>query len=302
MVNLELYKIFLEVAETGSITKASINLHISQPAVTKHIKNLEFELGGSLFIRTNTGMVLNNQGNELYIYIKQAITLIEAGENKFKNLEDLEKGIIRIGISTTLTRKFLFEYIKKFHKLYPNILVEIDTDPTLELIKKMKQGKLDFIIAKIIKKNDKEIEYELLGEMHDAFVVNEDYKELINKKIDVKDIINYPLLIQAEPSNSRYSFDLYCKDNNIDLNIAMNIASSNLLIDFIKVGYGIGFLTEEYIEDELKNKILYKLDITPKIPSKKFGIMKLKSNILSFSANKLLEIIIYSETKKELVF
>lgn len=298
MINLELYRIFLEVAETGSITKASNNLHISQPAVTKHIKNLEAELGGVLFIRTNTGMTLNNQGNELYIYIKQALTLIDTGENKFKNLEDLEKGIIRIGISTTLTRKFLFEYIKKFHKLYPNILVEIDTDPTLELIKKMKQGKIDFIIAKITKQNDKELDYDILGELHDVFVVNEDYKKLINKKISINELINYPLLIQTEPSNSRYSFNAYCKENNVDLNIAMNIASSSLLIDFIKVGYGVGFLTEEYIKDELNNKTLYKLDIAPKVPSNKFGIMKLKNNILSFSANKLVEIIIYSETKK----
>lgn len=291
MINLELYKIFLEVAETGSITKAANNLHISQPAVTKHIKNLESELGGSLFIRTNSGMILNNQGNELYIYIKQALILINTGETKFLNLEKLEKGTIKIGISTTLTRKFLFKYIKKFRKMYPNIVVEIDTDPTFELIKKMKQGKIDFIIAKIIKQNDKELSYDTLGEMQDIFVVNEDYKELINKEINIDEIVSYPLLIQTEPSNSRESFDFYCKDNNIKLNATMNIASSSLLVDFIKAGYGIGFITKEYIDDELENNILYELQITPKVTPNKYGIIKLKNSFLSFCSEEFLKII-----------
>ena len=59
MINLELYKIFFVVSEEGNITKASEKLSISQPAVTKHIKNLEDQLGNPLFIRTKKGVVLN---------------------------------------------------------------------------------------------------------------------------------------------------------------------------------------------------------------------------------------------------
>ena len=60
MINLELYRIFYVVAETKNITKASEILNISQPAVTKHIKNLEDQLGNPLFIRTKKGVILND--------------------------------------------------------------------------------------------------------------------------------------------------------------------------------------------------------------------------------------------------
>ena len=67
MINFELYRIFKIVAEEGNLTKASEILHISQPAVTKHIKNLENELNTLLFERSKYGMILNENGKN-YIY------------------------------------------------------------------------------------------------------------------------------------------------------------------------------------------------------------------------------------------
>jgi len=291
IVNLELYRIFYVVAETGNITKASLKLNISQPAVTKQIKNLEGELGGPLFIRTKKGVILNETGQEMFISIKQALTLIDEAEKKFKNLEKLEKGTIKIGISTNLTRNYLLKYIQIFHKLYPNIIIEISTDPTSELIKSLKAGALDFIVAKIPKFNDNELEYKILGKTEDAFVVNKDYANLINRELKLSDIIQYPILLQKQPSNSRETIDNYCKENNIHLASVMNIASSNLLVDFVKIGYGIGFITKQYIESELNNNELFVLNIIPKIKSNKFGIITLKNNILSFSSEKFIEII-----------
>jgi DNA-binding transcriptional LysR family regulator len=291
MVNLELYKIFKEVAENGSITKASINLNISQPAVTKHIHNLENELGGPVFIRTSNGVKLNENGEVIYKYIKQALSLIEQAESKFNEMENLERGTIRIGISTTLTKKYLFKYIEIFHKLYPNIIVEISTDPTSILISELKKGMIDFIVAKIPKTRDRELIYEILGQMHDIFVVNNKYQELINKRLTFSDICKYPLLVQKYPSNSRKTFDNYIGENEV--NALMNIASTNLIIDFVKVGYGIGFITKEYIEEELENKTLFELDINPKLSPCDFGIMKLKNNLMTFSAEKFIEILVY---------
>jgi len=67
MINLELYKIFKIVADEENLTKASEILHISQPAVTKHIKNLEKELNVELFQRSKYGMILNENGKKLYL-------------------------------------------------------------------------------------------------------------------------------------------------------------------------------------------------------------------------------------------
>ncbi len=70
MVDLELYRIFYEVAKAGNITQASNALNISQPAVTKHIKNLEYQLGATLFIRNRKGVILTESGKKLFVYIK----------------------------------------------------------------------------------------------------------------------------------------------------------------------------------------------------------------------------------------
>lgn len=292
MIDLELYRIFSIVAETGNITKASSLLNISQPAVTKHIKNLEYYLGGSLFIRTKKGVVLNDDGKKMFLLIKQALSLIDVAEKQFKNLENLESGSIKIGISTTLTRKFLFNYIKDFHRLYPNIVLNINTDPTKELIKNLKDGLIDFIIAKCPESNDNELEYITLGELEDIFVVNEDFKDLLEKDLNLSDIVKYPILLQKEPSNSRNKIDLYCKENNVKLNSIMNIASSNLLIEFAKAGYGIGFVTKLYVDNDLTNKNLFELKVCPKIEPNRLVLIKLKNNVLSFSANALINQII----------
>ena len=106
-INLELYKIFLSVAKNKSITKASNELMISQPGVSKSIKNLENQLNCSLFIRTKSGVCLTNEGNLLYSKLGDAFELINNAENSLMEMRNLEYGYLNIGISSTLTRYFL---------------------------------------------------------------------------------------------------------------------------------------------------------------------------------------------------
>ena len=92
MVDLELYKIFYVVADTGNITKASEKLNISQPAVTKHIKNLEYQIGEPLFIRTKKGVVLNEYGKKIFLNVKNALTLLDVAEKTIGKYKDSNKG------------------------------------------------------------------------------------------------------------------------------------------------------------------------------------------------------------------
>ena len=125
MINLELYRIFYVVAETKNITKASEILNISQPAVTKHIKNLEDQLGNPLFIRTKKGVRLNEYGEKIFLNVKQALNLLNESEKEISEYKKIDKGTIKIGISTTLTRRYLIKHIKNFHEKYPNIVINI---------------------------------------------------------------------------------------------------------------------------------------------------------------------------------
>ncbi len=289
MINLELYRIFYVVAECKNITKASEVLNISQPAVTKHIKNLEDQLGSPLFIRTKKGVVLNEYGEKIFLKVKNALTLLDESEKQISEYKSMNKGTIRVGISTSLTRKYLLKYIEEFHKLYPNIVININTDPTKELIKQLKNGLIDLIICKFPNYEDLELDYIKLDQTKYIFVANSDYKELLNRKVNVNELVNYPMLLQKSPSNSRTSADKYFKSNNIKVEPKMNIGSSNLLIDFASIGYGIGYVTKLYVENELKNKKLFEIDIEPKTENIDYGLVILKNNIMPSYCNKLIE-------------
>ena len=106
-VNLELYRIFYVVAKNNHMTKASEELFISQPAISQAIKKLENQIGGTLFLRSNKGMELTEEGKMLYEHIKGALELIDNAENEFTSFKDLSKGEIKIGCSTTLTKLIL---------------------------------------------------------------------------------------------------------------------------------------------------------------------------------------------------
>lgn len=292
-IDFELYRIFYIVANNKNITKASEELNISQPAISKSIKNLEEQLGGQIFVRTKRGVILTDEGKEFYNYIKQAIEYINNAENKFTDLINLESGCIKIGISTTLTKEFLLPYLEKFHSLYPKIEIQIMTNLTSDLIPKLRNGLIDIVILNLNGKNyGNDIDIIKCRKINDCFVVNNKYNELIDKEIPIKDLNNYPLILQAKGSNTREFLDNYAKNYNVVLKPNIELASYTLVVEFSKIGLGIGYATKEYIKNELESQELFELNIKEKIPSRYVGIALAKNNIPCFSTKKLIEIIL----------
>lgn len=291
-INFELYRIFYVVANHSSITKACEELRISQPAISKSIKNLEEQLGGQLFVRTKRGVVLTEEGKEFYNYIKQAIEYINNAENKFTDLINLETGCIKIGISTTLTKEFLLPYLEEFHSLYPKIDIQITTDLTSDLMPKLRNGLIDIVILNLNDKNyGNDIDVIKCRKINDCFVVNNKYKDLTLKEISLKDLNNYPLILQSKGSNTREFLDNLARNNGIILKPNIELASYSLVVEFAKIGLGIGYATREYIEKEVKNKELYILNIKENIPCRYIGIALSKNHIPNFGTRKLVDII-----------
>ena len=291
-IDFELYRIFYVVANHCNITKASEELSISQPAISKSIKNLEEQLGGQLFVRTKRGVVLTEEGKEFYNYIKQAIEYINNAENKFTDLINLETGCIKIGISTTLTKEFLLPYLEEFHSLYPKIDIQIITNLTSDLMPKLRNGLIDIVILNLNDKNyGNDIDIIKCRKINDCFVVNNKYKDLIDKEISLKDLNNYPLILQAKGSNTREFLDNIARENGVVLKPNIELASYSLVVEFSKIGLGIGYATKEYIKEKIKNKELFELKIKEKIPSRYIGIALSKNHVPNFSTKKLIEII-----------
>lgn len=280
-VNYELYKTFYSVAKNKNITKAAHELMISQPAVSKSIKTLEDQVGCTLFIRNKYGVSLTEEGETFYKNIKPAIEMIEHAEETLQETLNLDYGTLSIGVSNTLTRKYLLPYIKKFHEQYPRIKIKISTSPTFELITQARNGLIDFIILNLPYQLPSDFKEATLKEVNDCFIASKDWKELKGKTIPLKEMNNYPLILIAKGSNTRIFLDDFCEKNNIMLSPEIELASHSLVTAFTKIGLGIGYATKEFLKKDLKEQTLFEIKTTPTIPPRQIGATYLKQKQLN---------------------
>ena len=290
-INYETYKIFYSVATNGSISKASKKLLISQPAVTWHLKNLEEQLGVTLFVRTKKGVKFTEEGKIFFEYIKRGIDNFTSGENTLTNMRNLEFGKIRIGASTTVSKYVLMKYLEIFHDKYPNIEIEIINTLTEDLISELKKGNLDILFLNMPMRDNKDLKIIKVMDVQDIFVGNKKYYDLCGKNLKLEELNNYPLLFQKHPSNTRSFLDKYAKDNNVTLYPKTEIVSYNLIMEFVKIGFGIGYATKEFVKEDLENKKLYEIKVKPKIPKRNIAITMLNQTIPNYCVNKLIDII-----------
>ena len=291
-INLEYYKIFYEVAKEQNITKASENLNISQPAISKTIKLLEEKLGGTLFVRTKKGVILTEEGKEFYSYITKAMEYINSAENKFSDLINLETGVIKIGVNSTLTKEFLISYLEIFNKSYPKIDIQITNGITSHLINELKNGLIDIVFLNL---NDKDygndIDIIKCKKIHDIFIASKKYSELNDKVISLNELKNYPLIFQAKGSNTRNFLDNFLKEKNITLKPNIELASYSLVTEFCKAGFGIGYAVKEFVQKDLNEGKIFSLKMKENIPERYIGFAISNKHLPSFSTKKLIEFV-----------
>ena len=290
-INLELYRTFYTVAKTGSISATANIMYISQPAITTQIRRLEETLGVSLFTRTKHGVILTEEGNLLFEYVKTGIESITNGENALSNLKNLERGIIRIGASTTVCKHIIIPYLEEFHKTYPKIEIEIINNLTTNLLKELRNGNLDVLILNMPMNETKDLKIIPIQDVHDIFVGNKKYYNLTKEKIDLKDLEKYPLIFQKYPSNTRAFLNQYLKVNKVYLSPQLEVVSYNLIMDLVSAGFGIGYATKEFIQQELNNKKLYEIKVVPSVPKRFIGIVTINKKTPNHSVQKLIEML-----------
>lgn len=284
-IDLELYRIFYIVAKHKHMTRASEELHISQPAISQSIKKLEEQLDGTLFIRSNKGMELTSEGKMFYDYVKGALELINNAENEFTSFKDLSKGEVKIGASTTLTKIILMDALKNFHKDYPNIEINITNDLTSNLLIDLNKGKLDFVIFNEGDIKETNIKVNQIAELKQGFLYNPDFFNDNIKKVD--ELNNYPLIMQKKESNSRKFIDEQMLKQNILLKPKTEVVSQDLVIEFTEAGFGIGFGIIELAKKNYPH--LKEMSVNKKIPKTKIYIAENKSINLPFASKKFIE-------------
>ena len=274
MANLELYKIFVEVAREKNVTRASEKLHISQPAVTRHIKNLENELNMVLFKRTN-GMELTDAGEKLYKEISVAVDKIVETDKKYSLSND-----IILATYATMLSKVLSAPIAKFYSDNKDAKIITITDNSKVLNNPLQNGDID--IAVLRKFSDSEYDknkYKFieLGSIDFYMVANNKSDLCKKKKIKIEDLKDKIIYIPRGDNNSTNSFQKLVDKFNLNNEIKRidSVSMSQIVQDYDNC---VGIANSMYLAKEIEQGTFSVLDIDFKIPPTEMGIYYRKDN------------------------
>lgn len=266
-INLNLYKIFYEVALSESISDASKKMFITQSAVSKAIKKLEEDLNTNLFYRNSKGVKLTQKGEELLFYVEEAFNNLVTAKRTMIESKTLNKGKISIGVPSQIGSFYIFEDITNFHKKYPNIEITIISKTTTQLLKLLEQHEIDFIIdtSPINTKIDNIIIQPLI-EVENCFVAKSDTLIDVDKIKTIKDLAKYPLVLPIKGTDNRKQLDKIFEKNNLELNDVINIHTSEMIAGSIKKDLGIGYIIYDVVKDNVENGEFKIININEKLP------------------------------------
>ena len=270
-INYELYKVFFYVATTLSFSEASKQLFISQSAVSQAIKALEKKLDQTLFVRSTKRVQLTPEGEILLRHVEPAMNLIKRGESQLVDVA-ASGGQIRIGASDTICRYFLVPYLERFHKEFPNAHIKVTNGTSLKCVELLENGQVDLIVINYPNSNLSNL-YSLkkIKKFQDVFVANNAYEELKNKKLRLKDLLSYPLLmLERDSTTSQFLHNLF-QQHQLDLVPEIELSSNDLLIDLAKIGLGIAFIPDFCVDD--KHEDLFYVQTEESLPHREIAIV-----------------------------
>lgn len=247
-LNLNLYRVFYVVAKTKSFSESSKLLHISQPAISKHIQNLEYELNTLLFFRTNRGIELTPEAKNLVTYVEKAYNYLSLGEQELQESKDLSKGKISIGLPEFSSVSYLNKFIKQYMEEYPSISLEIIYKPIKTLLSMIDNHTLDLIIIPgtiAIPDNLKKVE---LSKEEYCFAYSKKYTQ---KSINsIKELSSYKVLLPSLNTVSRKKLDDLLTKYELSITPTMEVENSELIMNYIIEGIGIGYIPSNMIDED----------------------------------------------------
>lgn len=274
-IDLSLYKLFYLVCQNGSFSKTAEILGQTQPSVSYNIKKLEDSLGVKLFERGNV-LTLTPEAEALLPFVEEAISIIKKGETKVSDIIHLKKGQISIGVPSHIGVFLLTDIIKKFNSKYPNIKIKVTCKPTKELFRLLNINDLDIVIdCSPLEENTNNFEIVKISSERCAFACNKKNKELLNKKIDLNELINYPLIVPSRTSSSTKSLISIFEKKSIKFDPTFEIMTSDMIAEMVEKELGVGFLFEKTID---KYSDLEIIDMEENLPT--FDIFMIYKNYL----------------------
>ena len=251
-INLNLLKYYYEVVKEKNITKAAEKVFITQPAMTRAIKDLESQLNTKLLDRTQKGVIPTNEGLILFEHIENILKEINITRDIIENSEEISD--FYIGTTTSNYFPLIIDILKEFNEKYKDVRVHIVFENISILDDLRRSGKLDIIIKN---KNELLTDFKKVDEfeLENFFIASKKYfPELEGKHIELKELLKkYPIVIMSENSPGRRNFNNFIKEKGLSFKPAYEFNSYDLCKKLVEAGIGIGidnplnFDSNEYI-------------------------------------------------------
>ncbi len=252
-MNLNQLAIFYAVAKESSVSRGAERLHISQPAVSKQLREFEKSLGVALFHRLSSGVRLTEAGELLLDYASRIFSLETEAENALDELRVLERGRLVVGASSTIGTYLLPQICAQFSQKYPRIELHLEIANTEEVQRKLVENKIDVGLSEGLM-HFPELEADAFA--WDEIVAVAGVSDVIPPTIEVEDVLQYPLILRERGSGTREVVQQAFAARGILLQPSMSLGSTQAILRAVAANVGIAFVSRLAIENDLSIRVL----------------------------------------------
>lgn len=289
--------IFHAVAETGSISRGADRLHISQPAVSKQISELEQTLGVRLLDRFPKGTRLTDIGKILADYTHRLASIEGEAERAIDEYRGLKRGRLAIGASTTIGAYLLPRIYADFHQQHPQIELRLEIANTKNVQGYLMDGSIEVALTEgLIETED--LASTVFHQDELVVIAPPDHRLLYKKEVTVKDLCQEPWVMREEGSGTRAVIEKALRKHRGHIRKVISLASSEAIKRAVGCGMGIAIISRLTIPLELKTKNLAIVPVKNLTIHRPLHMQTLRNQSLSKAMTDFLKIL-HADLKKE---
>ncbi len=293
MANYDYYRIFYYVAQYQSFTKAAEMLRNNQPNITRYINNLESELGCKLFIRSNRGVKLTPEGENLFEHVAIAQEHLRLGESELQKEKELNSGLITLGVSENALRIFLLDHLERFHEQYPHVRLRITNHTTPEALESLRNDLCDFSVVTTPIDLPHLLQVSVLDHFEDILICGKKYKDLASKRHSLDEFKDIPFISLTSQTGTRNFYNQYFLDNGVSFHPDIEVSTTDQIIPLIIHNLGIGFYPRKLAQPYLDKGEVYEIPLIQSLPHRKVCLVKDPNRSQSIASSKLIESLIH---------
>lgn len=289
MANYDYYRIFYYVAQYQSFTKAAEMLRNNQPNITRYINNLESELGCKLFIRSNRGVKLTPEGENLFEHVAIAQEHLRLGESELQKEKELNSGLITLGVSENALRIFLLDHLERFHEQYPHVRLRITNHTTPEALESLRNDLCDFSVVTTPIDLPHLLQVSVLDHFEDILICGKKYKDFASKCHSLDEFKDTPFISLTSQTGTRNFYNQYFLDNGVSFHPDIEVSTTDQIIPLIVHNLGIAFYPRKLAQPYLDKGEIYEIPLIQSLPHRKVCLVKDPNKSQSIASSKLIE-------------